>query len=400
VGYAKEMMLRELEQGFHSVSSAKVVCAKCFTDEAIQAFIRDRVSERKCSYCGRRSKKPIAAPMNDVLGLIVEGLNHEYADPIEENARDDGEWVIDPRDTADVLAGMDTITENRDVFDEIVSSITSDWVDRPLWGPSEGDFLRYGWDDFVEAVKYDRRYLFLMPKEDRYSSGGLTPDKMLDQLGEVITQVGLVRTMNAGTRWYRARVHGLAKKYTSATDLGTAPREAALSSNRMSPLGIPMFYGAENEATAIAETYAPKPGTPEAVTVAQFRTARDASVVDFTVLPKVPSLFDQENWHRRGPIWFLRDFVEDLVRPIEKDGREHVDYVPTQVVTEYLRHVFRTETGHPVQGVIYRSARTEGGKCCVLFVGNDECCEGAPGWENDQEKRLGLTGKPKRHEYP
>ena len=140
-----------------------------------------------------------------------------------------------------------------------------------------------------------------------------------------------------------------------------------------------MFYGAEDEATAIAETYTPKPGTPEAVTVAKFSMARDASVVDFTALPKVPSLFDQENWHLRDPVWFLRGFVEDLAKPIEKDGGEHVEYVPTQIVTEYLRHVFRTETGDPVQGAIYKSARNGGGKCCVLFVGNDECCEAVPG---------------------
>lgn len=401
MGYAKDLLLREMELRFHSVDSAKVVCAKCFEDEAIQAFIRDRATERKCSYCRRRSTKPIAVPMNEVLELISEGLQHEYADPIEENARDDGGWVITPRDTADVFAGLDPITENMDVFEEIVDAFgASDWVDKPLWGLSEGDFLRYGWDDFVRAVKYDRRYLFLTPKEERYSSEGLTPDKMLDQIGAVINEAELVRTMGSGTRWYRARVHGLAEKYTSATDLGTVPREAALSSNRMSPAGIPMFYGAGDEATAIAETYTPKPGTPEAVTVAKFRTARDAWVVDLTALPEVPSLFDQANWHRRGSIWFLRDFVEDLAKPIEKDGREHVDYVPTQIVTEYLRHVFRTETGHSVQGVIYQSARNGGGKCCVLFVGNDQCCEVAPGWENDKEKWLGLTGKAKRHVYP
>jgi hypothetical protein len=61
---------------------------------------------------------------NDVLALISEGLHHEYADPIEENAREDGEWVIEPRDTSDVLAGIDTITENMNVFDEIVRAFS------------------------------------------------------------------------------------------------------------------------------------------------------------------------------------------------------------------------------------------------------------------------------------
>src|SRR5712691_2693821 len=115
-------MIKEQEQGYRSVGSDKAVCANCFVDEAIQEFVRDSATEKKCSYCGRRSKKPIATSMNDVLDLISEGLHHEYADPVEENARDDGEWVIEPRDTDDVFAGLDPITENMDVFDEIVSA--------------------------------------------------------------------------------------------------------------------------------------------------------------------------------------------------------------------------------------------------------------------------------------
>lgn len=401
MGSWKDQMLKELEQGYRSVSSDKAVCAKCFVDEAIQEFVRDSATEKKCSYCGRRSKKPIATPMNDVLDLISEGLHYEYADPIEENARDDGEWVIEPRDTSDVLAGIDPITENMDVFDEIVSAFgDAAWVDNPLWGLSDGDALRYGWNDFVKFVKYERRYVFLRPKKTRFSGGGITPDKMLDHIATVIKDVGLVRTMDADTGWFRARAHSPAETYTSAADLGTVPRKAARSSNRMSPAGIPMFYGAGDEATAIAETYTPTPGTPAAVTVAKFTMARETWVVDLTALPLVPSLFDRGRRHLRGPIIFLRDFVKDLARPIKKDGREHIDYVPTQVMTEYIRHVFRTATGHRVKGVLYQSTRNGGGKCCVLFVRNKGCCEATPGWENDEKKWLGLTGEPKRHVYP
>jgi RES domain-containing protein len=144
--------------------------------------------------------------------------------------------------------------------------------------------------------------------------------------------------------------------------VGTVPRKKAIFSNRMSPAGIPMFYGAEDEATAIAETYTPSPGTPAVVTVGKFRTARPAWVVDLTALPPFPSLFDQERRHLRGPLRFLRAFVKDLSKPIKKDGREHIGYVPTQIVTDYLRHVFRTETGHRARGVIFPSTRKKGGK--------------------------------------
>ena len=64
----------------------------------------------------------------------------------------------------------------------------------------------------------------------------------------------------------------------------------ARSSNRMSPAGIPMFYGADDAETAIAETYTPTPGEPATVTVAKFETARDALVVDLTVVAEFPEL--------------------------------------------------------------------------------------------------------------
>jgi len=412
VGYAKDQWLKELEQGYSTIRSDKAVCDECFEDEAIQQFVRDNADETKCSYCGRESEQPIAVSINEVLELISESLQTEYADPVEENARDDGEWVIEPRDTDDVLAGLDPITDNMDVYDDIIQAFgTAAWVDKPLWGPSEDDELRYGWDDFVKAVKYDRRFIFLMPVEkEPVITSGITPDKMLDHLGEVINGAGLVTTMKAGTRWFRARAHDLAKTYTNAADLGTAPNDKAFASNRMSPAGIPMFYGAADEKTAIAETYTPKPGARAAVAVGEFETARDALVVDLTMLPPVPSLFDRERRHLRGALAFLRGFVADFVAPITKDGREHIEYVPTQIVTEYLRHAFRTEGGERLQGVIYQSAQLPEGKCCVLFVSNEQCGDAHPGWQDEEtdtpftEKRkkyaLGMVGKPTRHDYP
>ncbi len=401
MGYWKEQLLKQQEQGWRSVDPDRMVCAKCFEDYAIQDLIRDGATEKKCSYCGRRSKKPIAVPMNDVLELIGEGLGFEYADPAEQNPSDEGGYVLPTMDSRELFDEIGPIAQNEDVHEEIVEAFgDKTWNQKDLFSLWEGDALRYGWEAFVKAVKYQRRYVFLRPKKRGRSDDEVpTPDKMLDRIGAVIKEVELVRTMDADTRWFRARVHGPAEKYTSAAELGTVPRKAARSSNRMSPAGIPMFYGAGDQSTAIAETYTPNPGTPAVVTVAKFRTARDGWVVDLSALPRFPSLFDEGRRHLRAPISFLRSFVEDLAKPIVKDGREHIEYVPTQVVTEYLRHIFRTDTGHRVRGVVYQSARNGGGTCCVLFVRNKQCCKAAPGWENDKKKWLGLEGKPKRHVY-
>ena len=61
-------------------------------------------------------------------------------------------------------------------------------------------------------------------------------------------------------------------------------------------------------------------------------------MIDMTALPELPSLFEDVA-QRYDTVLFLRRFAEDIVLPIELDGREHIEYVPTQVFTEYLRYV-------------------------------------------------------------
>ncbi len=78
----------------------------------------------------------------------------------------------------------------------------------------------------------------------------------------------------------------------------------------------------------------------------------------------------------RSPLLFLHGFRRDITKPIERDGREHIEYVPTQVVTEYLRLVYRLpeEDAPSLDGLVFTSARS-GGKSVVLFLDNDRCLE-------------------------
>ena len=54
------------------------------------------------------------------------------------------------------------------------------------------------------------------------------------------------------------------------------------------------------------------------------------------------------------------------------DGREHIDYVPSQIVTEYFRHVYRTYDGKPLDGIIFPSAHVRNGKNFVIFASSDD----------------------------
>src|SRR5262249_20798669 len=162
-----------------------------------------------------------------------------------------------------------------------------------------------------------------------------------------------------GTRIYRVRLHSASSPPPNTIgELGPPPREMTLFSNRMSPAGVSMFYGAFDEATALKETRSRKTRRRMVATVATFRLVEDGPVLDLTGLPDVPSVFAGD-WERRPSLAFLHDFVADLTAKIKKDGREHIEYVPSQVVTEYVRHRFTAQTGVSVRGIRYPSAQVK-----------------------------------------
>jgi hypothetical protein len=64
-----------------------------------------------------------------------------------------------------------------------------------------------------------------------------------------------------------------------------------------------------------------------------------------------------------------------LSKSIEKDGREHIEYVPTQIVTEFFRYPFSEDNKISIDGIIYPSSKNIGKKACVLFFDSNKCKE-------------------------
>jgi hypothetical protein len=135
----------------------------------------------------------------------------------------------------------------------------------------------------------------------------------------------------------------------------------------MSPAGIVMFYGSDDPKTAVAEIDDnPKVG----IAVGTFRTMRDAMVLDLTTLPKRFGFFERQtdsDERNRYHLSFLHSFVKSLAAKVEPGDREHIDYVPTQVVTEWFRTVFHVD-GAGVEGIFYPSTQNPGGSSVVLFA--------------------------------
>jgi len=374
VGVAKNWLLEQEERGYRFVDD-KAVCAECFCDYAIRDFIAQDAEAFACSYCGREADgQAIAAPIDDVLGLIVRGLETIYRDPNDEGVpweSAEGGWQGTVYDSRDIVLNDVPLSDGRDeLLDDILLSLEGrQWCQKDFWSLTPEEALMCGWEEFCETVKHKTRYLFTLAgdREEAYRGPGeIEPAKMLGQLGLLISRTGLVSHLPIGKNVFRARVHEETVDIRSAADLGPPDAKSARLSNRMSPAGIPMFYGAFDAVTAEAETIERR-CSGKVLSVGRFKVARNLRVLDLSALPTVPSIFDEVMSDRRPGLIFLHDFAKDVARPIEGDGREHIEYVPTQIVTEFFRRVFTQPGMPPLDGIVYTSARADGA-CCVLFL--------------------------------
>lgn len=78
---------------------------------------------------------------------------------------------------------------------------------------------------------------------------------------------------------------------------------------------------------------------------------------------------------RKGQDQVRHSWYGDISAHVERDNQIHIEYVPTQVVSEYLRHLFRDADGAPVAGLAWEWARRSGARNVVLFLDRDRCVE-------------------------
>jgi len=132
-----------------------------------------------------------------------------------------------------------------------------------------------------------------------------------------------------------------------------------------------MMYASENERTALAETA----NTKGDYAVGVFTTERNALILDLTRLPRIPSIFEEVSdtleYEPRVALPFLGEIARNISRPIVRDEHVHIEYVPTQIVTEYLRTV-TTIDGRQIDGIRYKSSRSNAATALVLFADQND----------------------------
>lgn len=390
MGQAKQKQIEEENRGYYEPAN-HLVCSSHFEDHFIRTFITENSREGQCYYCGSKNEKVIDLP--HLMGFINEKINKYYGDVEDQCLPSASSWIDkdddenfpyhnscgllmpnrrDDYDIDELFEKIDFKIDNENLYNDIRNCFdeTKRYCLIDAFYDTKEEELSYKWKQFCEVVKTSRRYTFFeMPEftAEQHSDNGL--DDILSELGNAVINANLISTINPPNATIcRCRVHSKDRVFTTIEDLASPPNNLA-PQNRMSPAGISMFYGAFFPKTAIIEV-ANNFNNENDVTIGDFRIIKPIKVIDFTGLFHL-SIFGNYDYNVMS---FLKSFVFEIAQPISKEDKD-IEYVPTQIITEYFRYVFRTKDNENINGLKYRSAANKGGFCCVLFFDKKTCPE-------------------------
>ena len=368
------------EAGYSSCDGT--VCSDCFEDYGIKKFIKDYSNSNQCSYCGSKKPSTKACGFEKVVVHILNSIKCEWGEASDEGvgweSREGGWLGASVYDTYDLLYDELALeVEHEDILSDLNSAIIMGaWCKKDPYGLDENEMLLNAWSKFSELVKHNSRYVFLKKENNKSPYEDMDPVEILNSLGNIILRLGLIKTINENEEIFRVRITDIGININTAIELGSPPKDKAVFANRMSPAGISMFYGAFGTETAVSETYEPEENITKQAVYGVFNPVRKLTVIDLSEKIEIPSLFDEEKREDRFLLKFLQDFISDFTKPIKRVDRSHIDYVPTQIVTEYFKHLFpQTEFGEKIDGVVYPSSKVSGAKCIVIFADSSQCVE-------------------------
>lgn len=373
MGFIKQHMIDEQESNIsYRHIEDKYICSHHINDVAINDFILKYSDTLRCSYCGKRRK---VALLKDVVNFINNGLGSFYEAPVNSMGYDsaEGGYLGTVYEIDELIEEVGLEIDDDNLQQDIINSFdNTPWCEIDPYADRESEYLRYNWDYFKNIIKHKSRYVFSQTDEFKRDYLGGNPFDILHDVGRRVEKLNLFTWIKKDTLLYRCRQHKLSKEVKTPRDITSPPLQYATLTNRMSPAGISMFYCAFERDTAKKETIETADTSKPYYTIGRFKNKADLFLLDLSIPLNIPSMFDEANRQNYYSIIFLKNFIIDLTREIKRDGYEHIDYIPTQVVTEYFRYTFCDLTQTKIDGIIYPSVKNKTKKSCVLFLDSDE----------------------------
>ncbi|MEJ7765159.1 MAG: HEPN-associated N-terminal domain-containing protein [Acidimicrobiales bacterium] len=295
MGSWKDRQIEQMEAGFSLDQPDRLVCPDCISDQALRLFVSRvaLIGDDVCGFCG--GPGPHGFELQELFIYMAGTIAAEWGDPYHQAAWDqeDQDYVaVGILDSDGLLAELGEPLAHEDLRAAFIAAFQHEWCQADPYRLSPSERLASNWERFSRYVKEESRYLFFRTGRSRAQHPDpdeIEPAAMLEQLGRAIVNVDLIRPWPGGSELFRARQHRLEETLKTPTLLGSPSRADAKYSNRMNPAGIPMFYGAEDPETALAELRLKAHN--RRATVSRWTTARGLVYLDL-VNVDVPSLFD------------------------------------------------------------------------------------------------------------
>ncbi|WFS02384.1 RES family NAD+ phosphorylase [Rhizobium tumorigenes] len=276
--------------------------------------------------------------------------------------------------------------------DDVISAIADQLMaDDPYWPPdgdqpfysNEASYERsydafnghsYLWNEFCESIVFGQRFFnseakALLSKifDGIHLQKGLQRSNPVYAIEPGSELASLHRVRNVGDLEVRRKI-----REDVPAHMGPPPTRLRRP-GRMNPSGIVALYAGFDLETCIAEM---RPTVGDVIVSAQFELTEPLWVLDTTSFSggfKEPNLFSKDHMRRTAQWRFMQRFMVEIARPISRDD-EHLDYIPTQAVAEYLLNHHEFHIGgakHRIEAIIYRSAQHPEGKNIVIL--GDAC---------------------------
>jgi hypothetical protein len=277
----------------------------------------------------RASHEQRGEPYADIMSEEL-GCNEDVVRALDEHLPDESH--------RDIAQGAESFYDDTGLYEAIASVERRDRAEfEEYWFENR---ISFEWQDFCEAATHKRRFFGLKETLDK-----LVGDPQEYEIGEFSP----IHTLPVSQKIYRARLLDDPKlsetvRKAPAAELGAPPRDRTRP-GRMNVEFIPGFYAAFSPETAVAEI---RPGIGEVVAIGEFELLKPLRVFDFTVFARMKG----DDWrvaseHTRYE--FVSKMEGEISKPILPNDKQR-EYIPTQIVAEYLGEYFGCEA------VIYRSS--------------------------------------------
>lgn len=349
------------EPEFRTGSGA--ICAAHITDASLLSQL-ETTDPLACEFC---EEIAVGVTVDSLENALIDAVYYLYQSPDEAGVSYvtaeggyGGAEIIESWDAVHDLTEFAIDDDYHYHFVTLYTPLVGDPLLTPRFQEDDPEISAWAWKQFEADVKSGSRFIFFESSTLSTSTPSSRSADFLMGLRRFLDpEYGLVKVLETGTEFFRGRLTKDAdSNLSSAKDLGPATPEIA-AANRMSPAGIPMFYASQHPETAVAEIASH--AVRNFARIGTFKNTRPLEILDLSVPPRLYSPFDVDNRHKNNFLQFLIEFAQNVAKPIIPDGRPHVEYVPTQVITE----LFRWTPGYDLDGIKLASAQD--GKDSFVF---------------------------------